>query len=98
MLPGIVEQLASVPVEAIGEPLLSSTNGGPIAADRGASGRLVPRQGQYQLTARINAPDLPPSAGQVVGKLTVQSRPHSLAGLVFNRLWALVVREATSSR
>jgi putative peptide zinc metalloprotease protein len=96
VLSGAVGHLANVPVEAIGEPLLSSTNGGPIAADRDASGRFIPRQGQYQLTATMQAAQLPPSAGQLVGKLIVQSRPHSLAGLAFARLWALVVRETSS--
>jgi putative peptide zinc metalloprotease protein len=96
VLSGTVEQLANVPVEAIGEPLLSSTNGGPVAADRDPTGRLIPRQGQYQLTASMGAEPLPPSAGQLVGKLMVQSRPHSLAGLAFARLWALVVRETSS--
>lgn len=96
VLDGSVAQVAAVPVEAIGEPLLSSTNGGPIAADRDAAGRLVPRQGQYRLSATLHATDLPPSAGQLVGKLQVETRPHSLAGLAFKRVWALVIREATS--
>jgi putative peptide zinc metalloprotease protein len=96
VLDGAVETLAVVPAEAIGEAVLSSINGGPIAADRDAQGRAVPRQGQYQITATIRATALPPSAGQLVGKLMVESQPHSLAGLAFRRLWALVVREATS--
>jgi putative peptide zinc metalloprotease protein len=95
VLDGAVDQVASVPAEAIGEALLSSTNGGPIAADRDSAGRAIPRQGQYQITATIRASDLPPSAGQLVGKLMVESRPHSLADLAFKRLWALVVRETT---
>lgn len=96
VLSGVVGPLAGVPMDALGEPLLSSTHGGPIAADRDASGRLIPRQSQYQLAATMQATQLPPWAGQLVGKLTVQSRPHSLAGLAFARLWALVVREASS--
>lgn len=35
-----VDQMARIPIETIGEPLLSSTNGGPVAADRDAAGRF----------------------------------------------------------
>lgn len=88
-----VTAVETVPVETIDEPLLSTTNGGAIVADRDGAGRIIPRHGQY----RVNATVVPAvTAATMSGTLTVDSRPYSLVGLAFRRMRAILAREASA--
>lgn len=89
-----VETVEAVPTDSITEPLLASLYGGPIEAERDSGGRLVPKRGEYRVTAQLyeTAPVL--SGESIEGRLVVNTRKYSLLGLVLRRLYAVAIRES----
>ena len=95
VLDGAVVNVQSVPADFLNEPLLASLNGGEIPARKDVNGELVPEHGQYQVTIEMNVESNRHAVSHVLrGVVYSDSKPYSLAGYVYDRVRALLSREA----
>ncbi|HEX8413855.1 MAG TPA: hypothetical protein VF637_08215, partial [Sphingomicrobium sp.] len=88
----VVEHSASA-IQWMDQPILASTQGGPIAVDEDASKSLKPREALYRV--RFIGARRPGALYPVTGTIRVEAQPQSPAGRAFGSLARLLRAEGS---